>query len=308
MSSSPLQHIPKSVNGEGVKSTKQENRSSAPDGQLCFCCKQPGHLKKDCPEQPYCSKCRTRGHIPAKCPSKQQGNRPTHERHECQEEVRNQSHETRIEEWKRSQDQPKFSHKDNRYLHCASEYKTHDCPTRQQHQAPTTSNHARGTGIYQNLNQFPNTSPQHSSPSQPHSQQSQSTVGVTTPTLMVNNPQFQQGFQQQSPAPVRQVNQQANYQVRPQQFNQQFTQPSLPQVSPLLMPPQPFNSQVPPPYFPQHPPSNSPSVGSSNSSILVALQKQWEKQERINRECNDMERQKEKRKRMKEEREQKKEE
>ena len=79
MSSSLQQHIPKSVNGEGVKSSKQENRSSAPDGRLCFCCKQPGHLKKDCPEQLYCSKCRTRGHIPAKCPSKQQGNRPTHD-------------------------------------------------------------------------------------------------------------------------------------------------------------------------------------------------------------------------------------
>ena len=32
VSSPPLQHIPKSVNGEGVKSSKQENRSSAPDG------------------------------------------------------------------------------------------------------------------------------------------------------------------------------------------------------------------------------------------------------------------------------------
>ena len=31
MSGSPLQHIPKSVNGEGVKSSKPENRSSAPD-------------------------------------------------------------------------------------------------------------------------------------------------------------------------------------------------------------------------------------------------------------------------------------
>ena len=31
MSSSPLQQIPKSVNGEGVKSSKPENRSSAPD-------------------------------------------------------------------------------------------------------------------------------------------------------------------------------------------------------------------------------------------------------------------------------------
>ena len=91
-----------------------------------------------------------------------------------------------------------------------------------------------------------------------------------------------------------------------QNTTQQFTQSPLPQVSPLLMPPQPFNLQVPPPYFPQYPPSNSPSAGSSNSSILVALQKQWKKQERIDRECNDMERKKEERKRMKEEREQKK--
>ena len=45
VSSSPQQHIPKSVNGEGVKSSKQENRFSAPDGLLCFCCKQPGHSK-----------------------------------------------------------------------------------------------------------------------------------------------------------------------------------------------------------------------------------------------------------------------
>ena len=78
VSSSPQQHVPKSVNGEGVKSSKQQNKSSAPDRQLCYHCKQPGHLKKDCPEQPYCSKCRTRGHIPAKCPTKQQVNELTH--------------------------------------------------------------------------------------------------------------------------------------------------------------------------------------------------------------------------------------
>ena len=74
------------------------------------------------------------------------------------------------------------------------------------------------------------------------------------------------------------------------------------------MPPQPFNPQVLPPYFPQYPPSNSPSAGSNDSSILAALQKQWEKQERIDKERFDMERQKEERKRMKEERKQKKEE
>ena len=60
----------------------------------------------------------------------------------------------------------------------------------------------------------------------------------------------QQNAEHLPPAPVPQVNQQLNYQVRPPQFNQQFTQPSLPQVSLLLTPPQPFNPQVLLPYFP----------------------------------------------------------
>ena len=42
-------------------------------------------------------------------------------------------------------------------------------------------------------------------------------------------------------------------------------------------------------------------MDSNDSSILVALQKQWEKQERLDKERFDMERQKEGRKRMKEE-------
>ena len=163
---------------------------------------------------------------------------------------------------------------------------------RQQQQATTTSNPASGTGFYQNTSQILNTSPPHSSHSQQHSQQSQSTVGATTPTLPITNPQFPQNFQHPPPAPFSQVNQQLNYQVRPPHF-QQFTQP---QVSPLQMPPQPFNPQIPPPYFRQYPPSNSPSVGSNNSSVLAALQKQWEKQERIDKECFDMEIQKEERK------------
>ena len=49
----PENKVPKSNGGQGVK-------SSAPDGQTCFRCKQPGHLKKDCPELPYCSRCHTR--------------------------------------------------------------------------------------------------------------------------------------------------------------------------------------------------------------------------------------------------------
>ena len=161
---------------------------------------------------------------------------------------------------------------------------------RQQHTANTTSNPASGPGIYQS-SQFSNTS--HTS------QQSQFTVGVTTPTLPVTKPLFQHNFQHLPP-----INQQLSYQVQPPHF-QQFTQS---QVSPLQTPPQPFNPQILPPYFPQYPPSNSPSAGSNDSSILAALQKQWEKQERLDREHFDMERQKEERKRMKEEWEQKKEE
>ena len=111
---------------------------------------------------------------------------------------------------------------------------------RQQHQANTTSNPASGPGIYQNTTQFSNTSSPHTSHPQQHSQQSQSTVGITIPTLPVTNPPFQHNFQHLPP-----VNQQLNYQVQPMHF-QQFTQP---QVSPLKMPPQPFNPQICHPTF-----------------------------------------------------------
>ena len=186
-------HIPKSVNGEGVKNSKTATRANTTDGQLCFQCKQPGHLKKDCPEQPYCSRCRTRGHVPIRCPSKQQDNRPT-------QEENSQSQRTHREECKRSQDQPQLSHINNRCLHCAGDHQSHDCPARQQHQASTTSNSASGPGIYQNINKFANTS---------HiSQQSQSTVGITTPTLPVTNPPLPHNFQHPPP-----INPQLNYQA-----------------------------------------------------------------------------------------------
>ena len=60
--------------------------------------------------------------------------------------------------------------------------------------------------------------------------------------------------------------------------------------------PQSFNPHVPSPYFTQYPPTNSPSAHSTDSSILLALQKQWERQERLDLECNKMEKQKEERK------------
>ena len=70
VSGSSGQGTSKSVNGEGVKNSRQQGKSSASDECFCYQCKQPGHLKKDFPELPYCSKCRTRGHIPARCPTK----------------------------------------------------------------------------------------------------------------------------------------------------------------------------------------------------------------------------------------------
>ena len=45
--------------------------------------------------------------------------------------------------------------------------------------------------------------------------------------------------------------------------------------------PQSFNPHVPPPYFPQYPPTNSPSAHSTDSSILLALQKQWERLRKV---------------------------
>ena len=111
------------------------------------------------------------------------------------------------------------------------------------------------------------------------SQQSQSTVGVTMPTLMVNNPPRQRG-------PTAAPNQSLQYPT--QQFNPQFPQPPSPQVSPLLHQGQPFNPQIPPPYFPQYAPSNSPSMGSE-ASYLAIIHKQLERQEKQDRECNEIE-------------------
>ena len=277
MPSLPQQNIPKSTNGEGVKHSRQQGKSNGQDERLCFHCKQPGHLKRDCPELPYCSKCRTKGHVPARCPTEQQdaGQAPEG-RKLCG--PNHESNELHRDEWKRSWDQPRFSNPDNRYLNCAGNHATHDCPTRHQHQASTTSNPASGPGIYNSQSNLNISSPPNSSPPQ-NSQQSQSTVGVTTPALMVNNPSRQRG-------PTAGPNQSLQYPT--QQFNPQFPQPPSPQVSPLLHQGQPFNPQIPPPYFPQYAPSNSLSMGSE-ASYLAIIHKQLERQEKQDRECNEIE-------------------
>ena len=285
ISDEEIQWIPKSTNGNQVKRSKPQPRQK--DEHLCFYCNQPGHLKRNCPEFPYCARCRTRGHMPDKCTSNPQRNGPTHE-----------TPEKSRDQWRRNQDFPQFSNRNNRCLHCAEDHQTRDCTTTRQQQTLTTNNPASGTGTPTHSN-APNTPHYTSSQSNTQSpashQHSQSTMHVQTPTLNINAPHFQPNLHH------AQNNQPTNYHTHHQQIHTPPTQPfntHLPQ----------FNPQVPPPYFPQYPPTNSPSANSTDSSILLALQKQWERQEKLDMECNKMERQKEERKRIKEEREQRKEE
>ena len=135
--------------------------------------------------------------------------------------------------------------------------------------------------------------------SQSPATQSQSTLHVQTPTLNINAPPFPPNLHQ-APLPPRAQNRPNNYYTNPQQIHT----PPHPFNTQL---PQCFNPHVPLPYLPQYLPVNSPSAHSTDSSILLALQKQWECQEKLDMERNQMEKQKEERKRMKEEREQRKE-
>ena len=259
--------IPKSASGQGVK-------NSSTTDKICFRCKQPGHLKKDCPEQPYCSRCRTRGHIPVKCPLKKQSKQQPDKRCKSINQGTDERHKSHREVWKRAQDQPQYSHLDNRCLNCEDDHKTHDCPTRQQHQAPPANNPVSSTGTnFQYSLHFQQTPPQQ------HLLQSQSTVGSSTPTLMVNNLQYQQGPQGQ---PLRQpvpLVQQVNQQVRPptpQTFNQQYNQYQVPQASPLLAQPQ-YNPQIPPHYpgqWQQQAPSVQSNPSNSNSDLSQILHEQ----------------------------------
>ena len=76
---------------------------------------------------------------------------------------------------------------------------------------PPIGNPANDTGIHKNNSQFQNNLPQQ------YSQQSASTVGISTPTLMVNN-QLQMGpqqGQQQHPSPqIPSVSQHTNSPIR----------------------------------------------------------------------------------------------
>ena len=278
------QRVPKSADGSQVKCSKQQPRQQ--DEHLCFYCNQVGHLKRSCPKILYCSKCRTRGHALDKCASKPQRNWHTHQTGESRDQQQ------------RNDDLPQFSSHHNRCLHCAGDHQTTNCTMTQQQQTP---NSGTGTPIHQNSPNTPQSSSHSSSQSQASHPHSQSTLHVQTPTLNINAPPFPSNLHQAPPPPLTQNNQSANYHMNQQQMHTPPTQPFNAQL------PQSFNPHVPPPYFPQYPPTNSPSAHRADSSILLALQKQWERQESLDLECNEMEKQKEERKRMKEERKQRKE-
>ena len=204
-----------------------------------------------------------------KYPFKKQGGQQQDERCKSVNQWTDERCENCREDWKRAQDQPQHSHLDNRCLNCAGNHKTHDCPMRQQHLAPPAYNPVGRTGTnFQYSLQFQQPSPQQ------HSQQSQSTVGSSTPTLMVNNLQGLQGQPQRQPVPlVQQVNQQVRPPT-PQTFNQQYNQYQVPLASPLLEQP-----QVPPPYsgqWKQQAPSVQSNPSESNSKLTQILHEQRE--------------------------------
>ena len=195
---------------------------------------------------------------------------------------------------KRKDDLPQFSGSHNKCLQCGGDHHTINCTQRQ---SPSTNASTTGTGILTQQH-APGTSRTSINNLQSPTTPTDSTLHVGTPTLNINAPPFPPNLHQ-APLPPH-----AN---RPNNFYTNAPNANTPSHTFNTQVPPPFNPHVPLPYFPQYPATTSPSVHSSDSSILLALQKQWERQEKLDMECNQMEKEKEERKRMKEEHKQRKE-
>ena len=274
------QRVPKLADGTRVKRSKQQNRQ--PDESLCFYCNLPGHLRRNCPEIPYCSKCRTRGHTQDRCVNNPQKTRHTHPTGE------------RRDQQNRKDDLLQFSGNRNKCLQCGGDHHTTNCTRRQ---SPSTNTSTTSTCI-PTQQHVPSTSRTSINNSQSPTTRTESTLHVGTPILNINALPFPPNLHQ-APLPPH-----AN---RPNNFYTNVPNTNTPPHTLNTQVPPPFNPHVPPPYFPQYPATTSPSVHSNDSSILLALQKQWERQEKLDMECNQMEKEKEERIRMKEECKQRKE-
>ena len=151
-----------------------------------------------------------------------------------------------------------------------------------QQQPPSMNASTAGTGIppQQHASGTSRTSINNS---QSPTVRTESTLHIGTPTLNINAPPFPPNLHQ-APLPPhadRSTNfytNAPNANMPPHTFNTQV--------------PPPLNPHVPPPYFLQYLATTSPSVHSSDSSILLALQKQWERQEKLDMERNQMEKEK----------------
>ena len=193
----------------------------------------------------------------------------------------------------RKDDLPQFSGSRNRCLQCGGDHHTTNYTRRQ---APSTNASTTHIPTHQHV---PSTSRTSINNSQSPTTRTESTLHVGTSTLNINAPPFPPNLHQ-APLPLH-----AN---RPNNnFYTSIPNANTPPHTVNTQVPPPFNLHVSPPYFPQYPATTSPSVHSNDSSILVALQKQWERQEKLDMECNHMEKEKEERKRMKEECKQRKE-
>ena len=230
---SPADTRTKSKSGQGVKQSKGLP-ADKPD-ITCWRCKQPGHLKCDCPMPLSCVKCRQEGHLPYKCP---------------QQNKRNDSSTTQVQ----TTEDPRFSNIRNKCIHCGGEHEPAVCPTKTRLQtAPSSSSWTSQPGITSagknNTNTFP---PQ-------GMKNSLSTVGGTPPALVVNN----------SPAPQGHANINQVPQVTPQVSpNMPHNMYNTPPIQNQFAPPAYFPIPFPPPPIA---PSNISAVPSAPALDLSAM-------------------------------------
>ena len=229
---SPADTRTKSKNGQGVKQSK--NLAADKQNVICWRCKQPGHLKRDCPMPPFCVKCRQEGHLPYKCP---------------QQNKMNNSLTTQVQ----TMVDPRFSNIRNKCIHCGGEHEPALCPMRTQLQtAPSSSSWTSQTGITSAGKNNTNTSPQQGT------KNSLSTVGSTPPTIVVNNLAVPQGGAHVNQVP--QVTPQASPNTPHNLYN-------IPPMQNQFAPPAYFPIPFPPPPIA---PSNISAVPSAPALDLSA--------------------------------------
>ena len=233
---SPVDTRTKSKNGQGVKQSK--NLAADKPDVICWRCKQPGHLKCDCPMPPFCVKCRQEGHLPYKCPKQNK---------------RNGSSTTQVQ----TMVDPRFSNIRNKCIHCGGEHKPALFPMKTQLQtAPSSSSWTSQPGITSAGKNHPNMF------SQQGTKDSLSTIGSTPPTLVVNNSAAPQGG-----APVNLVPQ-VTPQVSPNTPNNLY---NIPPVQNQFAPPAYFPIPFPPPPIAPCNMSAVPSAPASDLSAAITL-------------------------------------